>query len=78
MSAEEVRRALLEESKRYTPHRRWEAWEDNVLREFHGKVPYRVLAENLDRTISMISHRLENLGLTKLPKRSPPKKSKKR
>ena len=67
LSAEEVRLALLEESKRYPQHRPWETWEDDVLRQFHGKVPYRVLAEKLGRTISMVSHRLENLGLTKTP-----------
>ncbi|MGD0175830.1 MAG: hypothetical protein ABSC50_03275 [Candidatus Bathyarchaeia archaeon] len=65
LSAEDVRRALLDEAKKYPQHRPWKAWEDEVLREFHGKVPYHILAQKLGRTMSMVSHRLEILGLTK-------------
>jgi len=65
LSAEDVRRALIEETKRYQQHRPWQTWEDDILREFHRKLPYHVLAEKLGRTIPMISHRLENIGLTK-------------
>jgi len=65
LSAEDVRRALVEEAKKYPRRRPWEAWEDEILRDFHGKVPYYVLAQKLGRTMSMVSHRLEFLGLTK-------------
>lgn len=65
LSAEDVRRALLDEAKKYPQRRPWEAWENEVLREFHGKVPYHILAQKLGRTMSMVSHRLEILGLTK-------------
>lgn len=65
LSAEDVRRALLDEAKKYPQRQPWEAWEDEVLREFHGKVPYHILAQKLGRTMSMVSHRLEILGLTK-------------
>lgn len=65
LSAEDVRRALIEEAKKHSQHRPWESWEDGILREFHGKVPYHVLAQKLGRSVSMISHRLEILGLTK-------------
>jgi hypothetical protein len=65
LSAEDVRRALLEEAKKYPQRRPWEAWEDEVLRDFHGKVSYHILAQKLGRTMSMVAHRLEFLGLTK-------------
>ncbi len=65
LSAQDVRRALLDEAKKRPQHRPWEAWEDEILREFHGKVPYYILAQKLGRTVSMISHRLQMLGLTK-------------
>ncbi|MGA8903665.1 MAG: hypothetical protein WB661_01510 [Candidatus Bathyarchaeia archaeon] len=65
LSKEDVRRALLDEAKKYPQRRPWEAWEDEVLREFHGKVPYHILAQKLGRTMSMVYHRLEILGLTK-------------
>jgi hypothetical protein len=65
LSAEDIRRFLLEEAKKYPQRRSWEAWEDEILRDFHGKVPYHILAQKLGRTMSMISHRLEILGLTK-------------
>jgi hypothetical protein len=72
LSAEDVRRALVEEARKYPQRRPWEAWEDEVLREFHGKVPYHVLAQKLGRTMSMVSHRLEILGLTKRKAPEPP------
>lgn len=65
LSADDVRRALVEEAKKYPQRRPWEAWEDEVLRDFHGKVPYHILAQKLGRSVSMVSHRLEILGLTK-------------
>ena len=65
LSAEDVRRALQEEAKKYPQRRPWEAWEDELLRDFHGRVPYHVLAQKLGRTMSMVSHRLQILGLTK-------------
>jgi hypothetical protein len=65
LSADDVRRALLEEAKKYPQRRPWEEWEDDILRDFHGRVPYHVLAQKLGRSISIISHRLERLGLTK-------------
>lgn len=65
LSAEDVRRALQEEAKKYPQRRPWDAWEDEVLRDFHGKVPYHILAQRLGRTTSMVSHRVEILGLTK-------------
>ena len=65
LSKEDVRRALLDEAKKYPQRQPWEAWEDEILREFHGKVPYHILAQKLGRTMSMVSHRLEILGLTK-------------
>ena len=65
LSSEDIRRALLEEARKYPQRRPWEGWEDEILREFHGKVPYHILAQKLGRTMSMISHRLEILGLTK-------------
>jgi len=63
LSAEEVRRALTEEAERHAGRRLWEPWEDQVLRDFHGRVPYRVLAQKLRRSQGMIYHRLEKLGL---------------
>ena len=65
LSAEEVRRTLLEEAKKYRHFRGWQTWEDEILQEFHGKVPRHVLASKLGRTVSMVSHRLEKLGLTR-------------
>lgn len=72
LSAEDVRRALQEEARKYPQRRPWEAWEDEVLRDFHGKVPYHILAQKLGRTMSMVSHRLEILGLTKRKVPEPP------
>lgn len=69
LSAEYARRMLLQEAKKYPQHRPWETWEDEILREFHGKVPNHILAQKLGRTISVVSHRLEKLGLTS---RKPP------
>jgi hypothetical protein len=65
LSAEEIRRTLLEEAKKYRHFRGWQTWEDELLQEFHGKVPRHVLASKLGRTVSMVSHRLEKLGLTR-------------
>lgn len=65
LSAQDVRRALLEEATKYPQRRPWEDWEDQILHDFHGKVPNHILAQKLGRTRSMLSHRLEILGLTK-------------
>lgn len=64
LNAEEIRRALLEEAKNYHRHNPWQSWEDEILKEFHRKVPYHVLSNKLGRTIGMISHRVQKLGLT--------------
>src|SRR3972149_10763832 len=65
LSAEEIRRTLLEEARKYRHFRAWQTWEDQILHEFHGKVPRHLLASKLGRTVSMVSHRLEKLGLTR-------------
>lgn len=65
LSAEEIRKTLEEEARRYNHFRPWQSWEDEILLEFHGKVPRHVLANRLGRTVSMVSHRLEKLGLTR-------------
>jgi hypothetical protein len=65
LRSSDVRRILLEEAKKYPHYRPWESWEDNLLREFHNQVPHYILAQKLGRTISMVSHRLQTLGLTK-------------
>jgi len=77
LSPEEIRRILLEEAKKYNQFHPWQQWEDEILREFNGKVPRHIIANKLGRTVSMISHRVEKLGLTRANRSEPAMSSKK-
>ena len=47
-----------------TVKRYWNAWEEDVLKEYYGKIPIEMLSKKLNRTTGAISRKVCALGLT--------------
>ena len=60
---DKVRRELEKVSLNYMQRRRWELWEDEIVKEFSLKLPCHEIAKQLNRTVGQVEHRKSQLGL---------------
>lgn len=63
ISEAEVRAALEAAAAEPQRSQPWQPWEVDVLRQFVGRVPARVLAEQLGRSPGSVNNKLDQMGL---------------
>ena len=61
MNTAKIRKELAELAKTYKPSKRfWTIEEERILKEFYGKVPIKVLANKLGRTVSSLTNHMKD------------------
>jgi len=62
MKLDGIRKELAKAAAEYKPiYKKWSKDEDDIIREFYGKVPMKLLSQKLDRTTTSIQQHASQL-----------------